>query len=309
MPVPGICRLCEQERQLEVSHILPRFVVKWQRDTAVSAIREVERPNVRTQDGTKLPFLCSDCEDRFESYETPFAASVFHRVHQPLEALPTQVSYGRFGLKFAVSVSWRLLRYWSENERFAAVVGGEKYALVQRALARWRQFLLDDAPHPAEFEQHVLPLNLVERPIAGQSPSFNRYAVRAVEHSFAHSSEIMFVYSKLGRLVVFGMLPPYPRVPGWRGTKLHVNKGVIVLRNAIIEIPEPIADFLNDRAEYAARSIVSISPRQKSKIDIALRDRLATNPTGELFEALIRDYEQFGDEAINRKFPDDGRNA
>ncbi len=297
MPVPGICRLCEQPRDLEESHILPRFVIRWQRDTAVSAIREAEKPNVRTQDGTKLPFLCSECEDRFEKAETPFASRIFHPAHLPIATMPEQVAYESYGLKFAVSVSWRVLQYWSENERFATVLGPDKCALVRRALTRWRDFLLERAPHPSEFEQHMFPLHLTEEPIAAQSPSFNRYALRAVEHSFAHSSEIMFVYSKLGRLVLFGMLPPYPRVPGWRGTKLHVRKGVLALRNAWIEIPGAIAEFMNDRAEYAARSMASVSPRQKAKIDAAFRQRVASEPTGEMFEALIRDYELFGDKA------------
>src|SRR6266852_6963280 len=93
MPVPGICRLCQQTGNLEESHILPRFVIRWQRDTAVSAIREAERPNVRTQDGTKLPFLCSKCEDRFEKWETPFATEVFHPAHRPIATMPEQVRY------------------------------------------------------------------------------------------------------------------------------------------------------------------------------------------------------------------------
>ena len=70
----------------------------------------------------------------------------------------------------------------------------------------------------------------------------------------------------------------------------------------MIEIPGAITEFMNERAEYAARAIAGVSPRQKQRIDTAFRDRVASDPTGELFEALVRDYEQFGDEAINRKF-------
>jgi hypothetical protein len=305
----GLCRLCEDVRELELSHIMPKFVFRWQHDTAVSAIRDSESPNRRSQDGRKQPFLCSQCEDRLQSFETPFASKVFHPAHQPVESLPSVLNYGTFGLKFAVSVSWRALRLWSEDPRFPEILGPVKHALALRALQRWRSFLLGEVPHPAEFEQHLLTLSFTETAIPGQSPSFNRYALRAVDQTFAHSSEIMFVYSKLGRVVIFGMLPPSARVPGWRNTKLHVSRGVIPLRDAILEIPQAIADFMNARAEYGAQTIASVSPRQQALIDRAFQERIRTNPSGELFEALVRDYELFGDEALNRKFPDDDRNA
>lgn len=301
MLTSGICRLCEQTRDLEESHILPKFVIRWQRETAVSAIRDSDNPNRRSQDGKKLPFLCSECEDRLEKFETPFAAQVFRPAHRVPDELPLAVKYGRFALAFAVSVSWRALQFWSEDPRFPSVLGDEKLNIAKRALHRWRAFLLNDVPHPAEFEQHVLALSFTETAIPGQSPSFNRYAVRAVDQCFAHSSEVMFVYSKLGRLAIFGILPPSSDVPGWRNTKLHVKTGSIPLREAIVEIPGAIAEFMNERAEYAAQTIASVSPRQQAKIQAALNERLASNPTGELFEALVRDYDLFGEAAIGGK--------
>lgn len=301
----GKCRLCLQDRELEQSHITPKFVIRWQHETAVSPIREAERPNLRVQDGKKAPFLCSACEDRFEKHETQFARQIFHPIHGASDLMPSEASYGAFALKFAVSVSWRALKFWSEDARFPDIVGEEKQRLINRALEKWRRFLLDQVPHPAEFEQHVLALSLVEVPIPGQSPSFNRYAMRAVEQSFAHSSEIMFVYSKLGRLALFGMIPPYPRVPGWHNTKLHVRKGAIPLKKATVEIPQAIAELMNERAEYTARAIASVSPTQRAKIDATFNQRIRTNPTGELFDALARDCELFGDDAVNRKFSED----
>src|SRR5438874_2059789 len=115
MPVQGTCRLCERSRPLELSHIIPKFVIRWQRNTAVVPIRESNKPNVRSQDGTKLPFLCSECEHRFEKWETLFAARLFEPAHRDLASMPASVEYGSWCLKLAVSVSWRVLKYWSED--------------------------------------------------------------------------------------------------------------------------------------------------------------------------------------------------
>jgi hypothetical protein len=291
----GICRLCELHRDLEESHILPKFVIRWQNDTAVGPLREAERPNIRIQDGTKLPFLCSECEDLFASWETPFAAKIFAPLHRPV--IPSNANYGSWCLKFAVSVSWRVLRYWSEDPRFSGL-SDDKKTLVERALTCWREFLLDRKEHPSEFEQHVLPLSSVEQTIPGLSARFNRYVMRAVDHVFAHSSQIMYVYSKLGRLVLFGMLPADGHVPGWRNTKLHVKRGTLQFRDTLVEVPEEIFHFMSDRADWAARALASMSPRQKVKVEAAQARALRDSPDGEFFQALLRDYELFGDQAL-----------
>lgn len=295
----GACRLCDRVGQLEVSHIIPKFVIRWQNDTSVSPLRASERPNVRVQDGTKLRFLCGDCEDLFEKWETAFAPTVFAPLHRPVDEIPTDVAYGAWGLKFAVSVSWRVLKFWSEHPRFGEVLG-DRRKLVDAALQRWAEFLRGDAPHPARFEQHVLPLALVDKPIPNLSPSFNRYVARAVDHTFVHGSEVMFVYSKLGRLVIFGFLPPEGRPPGWHGTKLHVKHGRLRLRDHFVEVPEEVIRFMSERADDAARLLASVSPKQRAKIDDAFAKRLAEDTTGELFDAILRDYDLFGDDALRR---------
>jgi hypothetical protein len=212
--------------------------------------------------------------------------------------MPVTVKYGRWCLKFAVSVSWRVLKYWSEDPRYASLLL-EKRLLAERALQQWRKFLLDETPNPAEFEQHILPVGMVKKPVPGMSPWFNRYAARAVDHTFAFSSEIMFVFSKLGHLSIFGMIPPEPRVPGWTGTKLHVRSGHVALGgDAWIEIPGAIVEFMSSRADHAAAVMGSLSAPQQEKALKALRN---ANVDGELFEAFLRDFQLFGDAALGQR--------
>ena len=55
MAVQGKCRLCEQESDLQESHIIPKFVCAYLKDTSPTGkIREANNVNKRKQDGIKL---------------------------------------------------------------------------------------------------------------------------------------------------------------------------------------------------------------------------------------------------------------
>lgn len=53
--LPQECRLCGQSKPLQVSHIIPRFIVEWFKETSATPyIRTGDEPNRRVQDGPKL---------------------------------------------------------------------------------------------------------------------------------------------------------------------------------------------------------------------------------------------------------------
>lgn len=105
----GTCRLCNKEANLEVSHILPKFIFKYHKKTSPTGnIRSTKNPNLTTRDGEKLPFLCSECEDIFSKWETRFATDIFHP-YQNNEL--TKFTYGDWLYKYLASVSFRVLVY------------------------------------------------------------------------------------------------------------------------------------------------------------------------------------------------------
>ena len=72
----GVCELCGKQADLLQSHVIPAFVFKWLKQAG--HIRYAETPNRRSQDGPKRDWLCRECEDLFNSFETPFAGQIFH---------------------------------------------------------------------------------------------------------------------------------------------------------------------------------------------------------------------------------------
>jgi hypothetical protein len=113
MAVQGICRLCRCEAQLRESHIIPRFVFDWQKRTSSTGyLRLGQQINRRQQDGLKHPFLCAECEARFNAWETPFATHMFLPYH---EQDVQRIEFDSWLLKFCVSISWRAVTYLREQ--------------------------------------------------------------------------------------------------------------------------------------------------------------------------------------------------
>lgn len=70
----GICRLCQNTAELQLSHVIPAFVFRWKRETAGGGyLRMGAAPNKRVQDGIQRNLLCAACEARFSQWEGLFA--------------------------------------------------------------------------------------------------------------------------------------------------------------------------------------------------------------------------------------------
>lgn len=98
------CALCRQSKELEISHIIPKFVIRYLKKTSVGAIRNTQNPNKVVQDGEKHYLLCGECEDLFSIYETKFANTFFYPYMKDNEKV---FNYDSDIYYFLTSVSWR----------------------------------------------------------------------------------------------------------------------------------------------------------------------------------------------------------
>lgn len=290
----GKCRLCDNERELRESHIIPSFVFKWLKESSGTGfIRFGHNPNLRIQDGPKHYLLCDVCEGLFSDWEKEFADSIFHPCH---EGSNPPFYYGKWLLKFAVSVSWRVLNFiidYTGLSKFPEVLR-EK---ANNALFHWKDFLLDKAPHPSQFEQHMLPLGSVKSfSNIKMPPNVNRYILRTIDSdaAFAGDKEA-FVYSKMGRIVLVGFIEmPHPE--RWKGTKIHVSKGSLGVRK--YSLPSKFGEYFFNRARESLELQASISAKQKLKIEESYREDQDRGINAESFKALDDDVNLFGHNAV-----------
>ena len=292
------CALCASASELQASHIIPGFVFNWLRDTSATGhFRSSQIPDLRVQDGLKPRMLCKNCEQLFSTWEKAFAEKCF----VPLNSGNARdVRYGPWMLKFATSVSWRVLRLFAANDGLA---GFPEHIMteVDDTLREWSLFLLGDRPHPGHHEQHMFVADIVEHAsVANAPPNISRYLTRAIDPYVAHTQDSAITYAKMGRFVLFGFIAfKHPR--RWNGTKLHVRHGLFGQRD--IELPSDIGDFIFGRARLAAEKYSQISEQQLAKIRKSYErdpDRAAQS---ESLRAMHHDVSMFGRSAFDATQP------
>jgi hypothetical protein len=265
-----ICAFCGNSESLKNSHIIPKFVYDWLKETSATGyIRFSEVPNKREQDGIKTPLLCQCCEDRFSQWEKPASEKIFRPV---IEDPTHHHEYRKWFAKFGASVCWRVGTFLNAQggfKHFSDHLADAK----NNALQRWKDFLIDKEPNPGRYELHILPLLGITNATAPEDlPSdINRYMLRTVDIDAVCTKTKAFIYAKMCHLLLLGFLE-MPNAEAWRGTKVHINKGCIG-GPVHYRIPDNFAKYLLGRARGLTDAHDSISERQWEKITEAyLRD-------------------------------------
>jgi hypothetical protein len=288
----GICRLCKSEADLQLSHVVPGFVFRWLRDSSGNGyMRGADSPNLRVQDGPQKHWLCLECEARLGRSETAFATELFHPY---LAESGRRFRYGAWLLRFCVSVSWRNLLIQLEHLQEQDFTEKERGWVTQAEMA-WRQFLLDEAPHPGAFRQFLLPLDRIESNRSDLPPNINRYLMRAIDIDLCHGGQALFTYTKLGRFVILGFINE-PNPSHWIGGRVGANEGTIEPRS--YTLPAPFGTYLMGKAGRVREAMQGISDRQKAKIEQAFRANADQIVGSDFFNAMQADVKMFGSAAF-----------
>jgi hypothetical protein len=295
------CALCQQERALCDSHIIPSFVYAWLKETSATGYMRLGREiNRRVQDGLKPKLLCEECEKRFSQFEKPFAANLFYPLHKD-DALRLSPGpwfrYESWCMKFVASVSWRVLTFFSQLglKNFTE----EQQRATKVALSTWRSFLLGESENPRAHELHMILLDrMADHTFSNLPKNFNRYLVRSIEPDVVRGKESIFVYAKMCRVLIIGFIQKSPNEK-WRGTKLHVRKGEIGGLN--YELPSQLLKNMCDRAQRLIELETKLSPRQRQKIDDEFEKQKERALNSECLSISLYDYEMFGPPDVDSK--------
>ncbi|QDK36398.1 hypothetical protein [Bdellovibrio sp. NC01] len=210
------CALCQESNVLEVSHIIPAFVVKWKKDTSATGfLRSGESPNRRVQDGAKIPLLCRQCEQLFSRWESEFAAKVFHPyVKEELsenavaQLIVNEIEYDSWLLKFCLSLQWRGLISTYESEELPA----NQFEEIKKAISVWRDFLLGRRETTGEWRSYIFFLQNVaegEGRLPAHAPvNINHYVLRASEITILDNPKKLIGYAKIGPILIYTAMIP-----------------------------------------------------------------------------------------------------
>ncbi len=287
------CALCAGSSVLQTSHIIPSFVFRWFKDSSATGhLRFGETPNLRVQDGFKCRMLCTYCEQLLSSWEKKFSEICFKQI---VEGRATRIRYSFWMLKFAASVSWRVLRIFYAAGQISDYPPS-LLSSIDDALSVWSNYMLGKRPHPGRYEQHMFLVDTVDSSsIDGIPPNINRYFTRTVQCDVVRNEDSAITYAKMGRFVLFGFIS-VPSPHNWKGTKLNANHGTFGIRD--IELPRNILDYMLENAKSAGTSYSRISKAQQEKIRKSYEANPGRVAESESIRAMDHDVRLFGNKAF-----------
>lgn len=276
------CKLCGKSGELQNSHIIPRFVIRWLKKTGPTPfLRRVVDPNTRIQDYYEK-LLCKDCEQIFSDWEGKFAAQVFY---PHVRDQKKEFDYGAWLYKFILSVSWRLMvsemAVWHEEDH-------HKNEAVKERLETWEEVLLGEKSISEDPSRHHI-FFLEETDLVKSDPEapegFELYMQRNLDGTSVYGENQIHTYFKFPRIIFFSTITPSDP-GGFSGTQVK-QEGVI---GPPQELGEQWGSFLMQRAEKFGQ--VSMSGSEKEKV----QDRILEDPErffeSDYFEAQLAEMQR-----------------
>lgn len=233
-----ICALCQNEKPILESHIIPKFVFKWLKETGSIFLRNPSKPNVRLQDGIKERLLCFECEQKLSLSEKWFAENIFNNF---LAGTHLVFAHGEELGKFVVSVLWRIGLISKDNLSESSV---SLQGRLAAAIEEWRKYL-DKSIKPIIYNEfHLL---LLPDGWGGFQPNkyVSRYFNRDTDGHIIEMGEECWVYVKFARFMLFGRVAGAK--PTFRNTRIVLDYGS-TLMGQYIELPD-LTEYLVERAE------------------------------------------------------------
>ena len=280
----GKCHLCLRDKELQLSHVVPKFVFKWHKHNSPSHLRSGLEPNKRIQDGEKDYLFCKECEQLFCKWEDKFARDIFPILQDPKNPNPI-ANHEEWALKFATSVSFRVLVF-SEKENGLSHFPDALKLEAQKAKEQWRKVLMGELEHPGQYEQHFMHLDIIESHTAPQLSIFmSRYFIGAVHSDMVCSDDTAFTYAKMFRVVIFGHISELR--DKWRGTRISPRCGTFGGRS--IAVPEYVLNYMSDKANELLQAGENLSERQKKAIEDNVTKNAEWMKSTAMFKASISD--------------------
>lgn len=246
-----VCALCDSDKGLSQSHIIPKFVIKWFKDTSPSGyLRHGKNVNIRQQDGQKVKLLCSKCENNFSQSERMFAQKVFLPFHK--NELVT-IEYNEWLYKYVISISWRVLKCFEDEAT------KECYS----AMDVWSNYFTDSVNEKDldRFEHHLIflrPLD-IERNDKPKVKNMNKYLIRAIDAIPVFGCDTLVVYIKMCRIVLLSLL----NIPTdkFLNTKIQRGNGVLTTKQMISD--PAFFELLEERAERVNEMYKNMTKKQR----------------------------------------------
>ncbi|QGX93401.1 hypothetical protein EI982_00740 (plasmid) [Haloplanus rallus] len=276
------CRLCRNDRDLQQSHIIPRFVIKWLKQSgATPFLRGAEDPDTRIQD-KKEQLLCSECEQRLGDWEQRFASHIFYPV---IRQQTTEFEYDTWLQQFAMSLAWRVLvSSFTDFDAWSS----EEQAALEAAEQDWRAILNGDQPLTTATRSHHIILMGETESVHGDVPEdWEFYAARGIDATVVTVNDGIHIYTKFPQMYFLSCVDP-PTVDGLDRT--HIARSGTIQTPQMVHSPWSNIPFR--RAEAITEN--KASPREREKIKEHIQEHPNRLTDSKTIETFRRKFDRSG---------------
>lgn len=281
------CRLCQKQNNLQYSHIIPAFAVRWLKRTSLTGRIRNRNSKVGLQESRRVRLLCSDCEQLLGRDEKTFCERIFIPYHDQQQQ---SFEYGIWLKRFIVGLHWRVLV--TREDQYPA----HAETAFSKAEVEWRSYLLGESSSHGSAEFHLFLAGIVIDSTDTLPKGLNWYLARGFDSTPIYSEAGMAgVYSKVIKALTFSYLAGKPEDEKVNGT-LIADEGRLSVGQAI---EGRFGSLIEDRAKMVEGLPSTISPHQREK----LAEKAAANPEWVLRSEgfrIIQAEEQLK-EKLNRK--------
>lgn len=287
-----ICALCRKSKELKESHLIPKFVGKWLKKTSATGyLRNTDNINKRQQDIIKEYLLCGECELLFSNWEKQFSEKMFIPF---LDEKNYVIEYKEWLAKFCASLSWRTLIYIrNKNSNF---IDESDFFIdqINSAEINLRNFLLGKQDNLYQYEQHIFPLSEIDTPDKSLKlpTNINRYFLRSIGVDVLKGDNDIYIFTKLPTFLILGIVTSNFSSK-MRASRVSLKQGIC--RPSTLIMPEYLLGYMRNKALEIQEKRRSMSDEQQNKIYKAALDNLDKTADSKSFEAMIHDYNIFGD--------------
>ncbi len=264
--IVGTCALCDiEDVELELSHIIPKFVIRHLKRISIGKIRTIGEPNAVSQDSEKHYLLCGECEDRFNVSETLFAEKVF----RPFQLGKfTSVEYSEWMNYFLTSVSWRsLIRdidYFEEEGK----IHPDDLNLLKTSADIMKEYLMGKSEDVGSIQNHLFFFeDLVSIPEEYKGLKLHM-SVLGSQGSYTvhnHTAGTHATFTNMMGILLFTIYS-FGDEEKWENTQINIDNGIISAGD------QHVTSTLGMEIQFLAESF----EKAKAKLNKKTKDNIAT---------------------------------
>lgn len=294
------CNICNKNKPLLESHIIPKFVMKYARNQSLSPSSFFNLEGRTVQDLPKLNLLCKQCEQMLsQKGESLFSPKLFHPLNNAIKHNDKSFISEAFDEPwhhyFVVSVCWRATMSMIYNKTIPKFQRKEEKQL-QNALNKWKAYLNGKCSTAGTYNVFLFPLyEPNEWNLNIPCQALNQYVEIAVDWCLLRRDKpnSVVVVIKLQRMFIVGQLTGRP----WNDCQpLSIDDKSYIAANYLY-LPELLTAYMawgaNDMSlRLQARRKQNPTKYQKRLNHLLNKHTLETIWNSEIYQAYEKDLEE-----------------